>query len=99
VQRDRTVSLNGVVYEVDAALVGEKVIVRFDPSAPPVRGVDIWHAERFIARATPVDAYANCFVRRQRPTQMLEPDVRPPAPPRSRLALRELDDHDPTESR
>jgi transposase InsO family protein len=99
VQRDRTVSLNGVVYEVDAALVGEKVIVRFDPSAPPVRGVDIWHAERFIARATPVDAYANCFVRRQRPTQMLEPDARPPAPPRSRLALRELDDHDPTESR
>ncbi len=33
VQKDRTVSLNGVVYEVDAALVGETVLLRFDPAA------------------------------------------------------------------
>ena len=26
-------SLNGVVYEVDAALVGETVLLRFDPAA------------------------------------------------------------------
>ncbi|VFN06992.1 MAG: Mu transposase, C-terminal [Candidatus Kentron sp. G] len=30
VQKDRTVSLNGIVYEVDAALVGETVTLRFD---------------------------------------------------------------------
>ncbi|VFN05920.1 MAG: Mu transposase, C-terminal [Candidatus Kentron sp. G] len=30
VQKDRTVSLNGIVYEVDAALVGETVTMRFD---------------------------------------------------------------------
>ena len=35
VQKDRTVSLNGVVYEVDAALVGETVLLRFDPAARP----------------------------------------------------------------
>ena len=32
VQKDRTVSLNGVVYEVDAFLVGATVTLRFDPS-------------------------------------------------------------------
>ena len=32
VQRDRTISLHGVVYEVDASLVGETVTLRFDPS-------------------------------------------------------------------
>ena len=33
VQKDRTVSLDGVVYEVDAALVGERVTLRYDPAA------------------------------------------------------------------
>jgi putative transposase len=32
VHKDRTLSLDGVVYEVDAALVGERVTVRFDPA-------------------------------------------------------------------
>ena len=41
VQKDRTVSLHGVVYEVDAALVGEKVTLRFDPSAAPERPVQV----------------------------------------------------------
>ncbi|RXM22137.1 hypothetical protein EO238_25415, partial [Citrobacter sp. AAK_AS5] len=31
VARDRTVSLDGAVYEVDAALVGEAVTLRYDP--------------------------------------------------------------------
>jgi putative transposase len=35
VQKDRTVSLHGTVYEVDAALVGENVTVRYDPAAAP----------------------------------------------------------------
>ena len=32
VQKDRTVSLHGLVYEVDAALVGTTVTLRFDPA-------------------------------------------------------------------
>jgi len=83
VQRDRTVSLNGTLFEVDAALVGHAVTLRYDPSAPPARGIEVWHDAQFVARATPLDAYANCFVRRQRPT--------PPTTPRhSGLALRDL---------
>jgi len=48
VQKDRTVSLHGVVYEVDAALVGEKITLRDDPAAP---------ARRSLARAPP---YPGC---------------------------------------
>lgn len=95
VQRDRTVSLHGVIYEVDAALVGENVMLRYDPAAPPARGVEVWHAGVYIDRAIPVDVYANCFVRRQRPSHTLHPDSPAPAPPRTGLALRHLTDDDP----
>jgi putative transposase len=90
VQKDRTVSLNGVVYEVDAALVGHNVTLRYDPAAPPERPIDVWHEGRHIQRATPVALYANCFVKRQRPSWTLTADA-PPEPPASGLALRDLD--------
>ena len=89
VQNDRTVSLNGVAYEVDAALVGEKVCLRYDPSAPPGRPVQVWHQSRRIHDAKPLDAYANCFVKRHRPSSTLQPDA-PPPPPAATLALRKL---------
>jgi hypothetical protein len=37
-----------------------------------------------------LDAYANCFVRRNRPTQGLEVDTPAPAPRPPRLSLRDL---------
>jgi transposase InsO family protein len=63
VRADRTVSLGGVVYEVEAALVGEKVTLRFDPAK---RGapIDVWHGGKKIGQARVVDTYANCFVKR-----------------------------------
>lgn len=90
VQRDRTVSLNGTLFEVDAALIGHTVTLRFDPSAPPARGVEVWHNEKFVSRATPLDAYANCFVRRNRPTRNIDPATAPAAPRNSGLAFRDL---------
>ena len=90
VQRDRTVSLNGKLFEVDAALVGHNVTLRYDPSAPASRGIEVWHGERFVETARPLDAYANCFVRRNRPTQGIEADTPAPAPRTSALALRDL---------
>lgn len=71
VQKDRTVSLNGLVYEVDAALVDESVLLRYDP-ATPGEPVQVWHQGRHIHIAKLVDAYANCFVKRNRPSQALE---------------------------
>jgi putative transposase len=76
VQRDRTVSLNGVLYEVDAALVDETVTLRFDPSRPG-RPVQVWHRGQQVQVAKPVDAYANCFVRRDRRDSTLGPVPEP----------------------
>jgi transposase InsO family protein len=92
VQKDRTVSLNGVVYEVDAALVGETVTLRFDPGAPPERPVQVCHAGKLIELAAPVQTYANCFVKRDRPSWTLSADGPAPQPAPSALRLRELPD-------
>lgn len=80
VQRDRTVSLGGTVYEVDAALVGETVTLRFDPAQKPGAPIDVWHAGKKIQAARVVDSYANCFVRRNHDTKNLEPTVGPNEP-------------------
>jgi len=90
VQKDRTVSLNGVLYEVDAALVGEKVILRFDPSAPPERPVQVRHQGKLIELARPVQTYANCFVKRHRPSWTLQVDGPAPQPATPGLKLRAL---------
>jgi len=67
VAKDRTVSLDGLVYEVDAALVGETVCLRFDASGSR-RTVQVWHAGAKVHDAKVVDLYANCFVKRDRPS-------------------------------
>ena len=90
VQRDRTVSLNGTLFEVDAALIGATITLRFDPAAPPSRGVELWHQGVFVARATPLDAYANCFVRRNRSSDSIDPDSPAPAPRNTGLVFRDL---------
>lgn len=90
VQRDRTVSLSGALFEVDAALVGQTVTLRYDPSVPAARGIEVWHEGRLIERARPLDAYANCFVRRNRPTQGIETDTPAATPRASGIALRDL---------
>ncbi len=88
VQKDRTVSLLGVVYEVDASLVGETVTLRFDPSRRG-RPVDVYFKGRKIEKAKRVDLYANCFVRRDHTTKALCPDKRLDDPPAG-LPLRDL---------
>jgi len=92
VQQDRTVSLHGVVYEVDAALVGETVTLRYDP-ARARRGVQVLFPGRPVDTAKPVDAYANCFVRRDHGTKQLTPAT-PAGQPPPGLPLRKLDDED-----
>jgi putative transposase len=80
VQKDRTVSLNGLLYEVDASLVGATVTLRFEPDAQH-RGVQVWHTGRKVQDAKVVDVYANCFVKRDRPSRRLEASAPPDAPP------------------
>lgn len=70
IQKDRTVSLNGVVYEIDASLVGETVTLRYNP-ADQGKLIEVCHNGRFIQQAKRVDTYANCFVKRDRPSSSL----------------------------
>jgi transposase InsO family protein len=98
VQKDRTVSLNGIVYEVDAALIGHSVTLRYDPGAEPGRPIQVCHEGRAIEQARPVDTYANCFVKRDRRAWTLSPETPAPPPPPSHLRLRSLDEgEDPEE--
>ena len=66
VAKDRTVSLHSVVYEVDATLVDEAVVLRYDP-ARPGRRIQVWFKGARVQDAKVVDVHANCFVRRERP--------------------------------
>ena len=94
VHKDRTVSLRGVVYEVDAALVGETVTLRFDPSRIG-KPVEVWWKGRKAALARRVNAYANCFVKRDnevRSTLRIDGDAAPPPP--QGLRLRDFDGGD-----
>lgn len=99
VHKDRTVSLQGVVYEVEAALVGEKVTLRYDPRAPAGRALQVWHEGQPVQLAKPVDLYANCFAKRNRPARTLSPDTSAPEPIPSTLKLHELTDPDEQEKR
>ena len=91
VMKDRTVSLDGRLYEVDALLVGHTVTLRYDPSVPPTRPLQVVHDGRDAGLATILDAYANTAVKRARPSRHIEPDRPAPEPPPSPLALRDLD--------
>ena len=81
VAKDRTVSLDGLVYEVDASLVGETVMLRFEASLTQPRTVQVWHDGRKVHDAKVVDVYANCFVKRDRPSNGLSASTPPETPP------------------
>lgn len=91
VHRDRTVSLDGLLYEVDASAVGEIVVLRYDPSK---RGapIDVWHRGKKVHTARVVDAYANCFVKRNQGSKLAEPaTTAPSAPSAPALRMSDLD--------
>jgi transposase InsO family protein len=81
VQKDRTVSLNGMIYEIDAALVGETVTLRYNP-AEQGKCIEVCHNNQFVQEAKLVDTYANCFVKRDRPSSTIEEVEQDNAPSR-----------------
>jgi len=90
VMKDRTLSLHGRLYEVDAVLIGQTVTLRYDPQAPATRPLTVVHEGRPAGQATVLDAYANTAVKRHRPSWQLQCDTPPPEPPPSPLTLRTL---------
>ena len=89
VMKDRTVSLNGRLYGVDAHLVGQ-LTLRYDPNAPPQRAIGVVHDGQDAGLATHLDAYANTAVKRHRPSGQLQCDTPPDQPAPSPLSLRNL---------
>ena len=83
VRSDRTVSLNGLVYEIAAELVGQKVLLRYDPSAPKERPIQVWYQGQFKQEAKLLDAYGNCYVKRERPSWTIQSSQLPQSPKRS----------------
>lgn len=81
VAKDRTVSLGGLVYEADASLVGETVTLRYEAGSTAPRSVQVWHNGGYVHDAKVVDLYANCFVKRDRPSNGLTASTPPDAPP------------------
>ena len=69
---------------------GETVTLRFDPSAPPQRPLQVCHQGQVCGLARVVETYANCFVKRERPSRTLSADAPATQPPASALRLREL---------
>ena len=90
VARDRTVTLDGVAFEVDAALVGQVVVLRYDPArAADKRTVEVWNLGKRIEVARRLDAYSNCFVKRNKTRDTSEARAVDAVP--TGLSMRDLD--------
>ena len=93
VARDRTVTLDGVAYEVDAALIGQSVTLRYDASRKPnARMIEVLHQGKHVQHARPLDTCANCFVKRHNSHSETVVVGPAPEPVPLGLALRELQD-------
>lgn len=66
IYNDRTFSLDGVLYEAPAHLVGKRVEIRFNPQDKS--RVKVYFEGKLEQIATPTKAYENCFVKRDEHT-------------------------------
>lgn len=62
IYNDRTFSLEGILYEAPAHLVGKQVEIRFNPQDKS--RVKVYFEGKLEQLATPTKAYENCFVKR-----------------------------------
>ena len=107
VHKDSTLTLDGVLFEVDSTLIGERIRLRYDPALPPKRRrVEVFLDGRPRGEARIVDAYANTRVRRAYNSEHLVVEESPASPrptttplTASLAASRLLDTHPKEESR
>ena len=75
VYRDSTVTLDGVLFEVPSDLIGERIVLRYDPHRPPERRRPlVMHKGQCVGEARVVDSYANTKVRRAEYSKDLQVD-------------------------
>jgi transposase InsO family protein len=75
VAKDRTVALNGRIYEAPVALVGAQVTLLYHPHDPA--RVECLREGHTHGMLRPVDVHVNCRVRRRQETVQLEVEPRP----------------------
>jgi transposase InsO family protein len=75
VAKDRTVALNGRIYEAPVELVGAHVMLLYHPHDPA--RVECRREGRTHGMLRPVDVHVNCRVRRRQETVRLEVEPRP----------------------
>lgn len=92
VASDRTVSLHGVLYEVDAILVGQTVTLRFNPMMLG-RPIKIVADGKPAGMAVRVNAYANCHVKRDYNTRATLPST-PPEVPQHGIRMSDINDEE-----
>jgi len=63
VYKDSTFTLNGILFEVPAVLIGKKIRVFYNPN-PPIKRVQIYYEGKSFGDATIVDTYANTKIKR-----------------------------------
>jgi transposase InsO family protein len=81
VYRDSTITLDGVLYEVPSTLIGERIILRYDPFVPHERRrLRILVEGHECGTARKVDSYANTKVRRSDLHKDLAAQPHPEAP-------------------
>lgn len=73
VRKDATVSYNNKRYEVDFILVGQKVVIVFDPHDRTLRYIESTKDHRCLGPATPIDLTANNHRKRVRTTSENNP--------------------------
>ena len=92
VAKDRTVSLEGRLYEAPTRLIGEYVQLLYHPERP--ERVEIVHKNTSYGHLVPVDLKVNCTIRRQRDMDQLVPSdqegVARPVSGRLNLSTREV---------
>ena len=99
VMKDRTVSLHGRLYEVDAILVGQSITLRYDPQAPASRPAGPprraprgrSHTPRRLRQyQASLRSKRNFPVKRDRSSWHAQPDDPAPEPRPSPLAMQKL---------
>lgn len=75
VAKDRTIALDGRLYEAPVALVGAQVMLMYHPHDPA--RVECQHEGRTHGMLRPVDVHVNCRVRRRKEAVRLEVEPRP----------------------
>jgi len=68
VAKDRTISLDGRLYEAPVALIGKQVLVRYQETEP--HRVEVFDNQKSYGWLTPVDLHVNCRVKRDKQSRV-----------------------------